>query len=99
MPMRKQAVLKLLQAHKPEIVRRFVVQRLAVFGSTARDEAGDDSDVDVLVEFEGAPTFDRYMGLQAYLENLLGTGIDLVTPSAIRPRMRQSIEKELVDVA
>ncbi|MFZ2162437.1 MAG: nucleotidyltransferase family protein [Sideroxyarcus sp.] len=97
--MRKQAVLKLLQAHKPEIVRRFVVQRLAVFGSTARDEAGDDSDVDVLVEFEGAPTFDRYMGLQAYLENLLGTGIDLVTPSAIRPRMRQSIEKELVDVA
>ena len=97
--MRKQAALELLQAHKPEIVRRFVVHRLAVFGSTARDEAGDDSDVDVLVEFEGAPTFDRYMGLQAYLEDLLGTGIDLVTPSAIRPRMRQSIEKELVDVA
>jgi predicted nucleotidyltransferase len=97
--MRKQAALKLLQKHKPEIFRRFAVHRLAVFGSTARDEAGDSSDVDVLVEFEGAPTFDRYMGLQAYLEGLLGTGIDLVTPAAIRPRMRKSIEKELVDVA
>ena len=97
--MRKSEALDLLEAHKREIIHRFGVKHLAVFGSTARDEARDGSDVDVLVEFEGAATFDNYMGLQAYLENLLGSGIDLATPAAIRPRMRSVIEKDLVYVA
>ena len=97
--MHKQEALRLLEAHKQEIVRQFGIKHLAVFGSTARDEARDGSDVDVLVEFEGPATFDNFMGLQAYLENLLGAGIDLTTPSAIRPRMRSAIEKDLVYVA
>lgn len=97
--MREHEALSLLEAHKQEMVRKFGVRQLAVFGSTARDEARDDSDVDVLVEFDGGATFDRFMGLQAYLESLFGTGIDLTTPSAIRPRMRPLIEKNLVYVA
>ena len=97
--MRKHEALNLLETHKQEIVRQFGIKHLAVFGSTARDEARDDSDVDVLVEFEGGATFDKFMGLQVYLENLFGTGIDLTTPSAIRPRMRPLIEKDLVYVA
>ena len=51
--MRKHEALSLLEAHKQEMVRKFGVRQLAVFGSTARDEARDDSDVDVLVEFDG----------------------------------------------
>jgi len=97
--MRKHEALNLLETHKQEIVRKFDIKHLAMFGSTARDEARDDSDVDVLVEFEGAATFDKFMGLQVYLESLFGTGIDLTTPSAIRPRMRSHIEKDLVYVA
>lgn len=97
--MRKDEALSLLGAHKQEMVQQFGVRQLAVFGSTARNEARDDSDIDVLVEFDGGATFDRYMGLRAYLESLLGTGIDLTTPPAIRPRMRPLIEKDLIYVA
>lgn len=97
--MRKHEALSLLKARKQEMVQKFGVRQLAVFGSTARDEARADSDVDVLVEFDGNATFDRFMGLQIYLEGLLRTGIDLTTPSAIRPRMRAMIEKDLVYVA
>lgn len=57
-----------------------------------------DSDVDILVTLEGMPTFDRYMDLKAYLEQLIGTSVDLVTESAVKPRMRSVIEKDLVRV-
>lgn len=97
--MRKDDALNLLEGHKQEMVRQFGIRHLAVFGSIARDEAREDSDVDVLVEFEGGATFDKFMGLKIYLETLLETRIDLVTPSAIRPRMKPLIEKDLVYVA
>jgi hypothetical protein len=57
------------------------------------------SDVDVLVEFDGPATFDHYMDLKFFLENLFGTRVDLVTREAVKPRMRPSIEKELIHVA
>lgn len=97
--MTRDDTLKLLRDHGPEIRERFGVKRLAVFGSTARDEARDDSDVDVMVEFEGKATFKGFMGLKFYLEELLQRNVDLVTNDAIRPRTRPSIERDLVDVA
>lgn len=97
--MSRDETLKLLSAHSPEIRDRFGVKRLAVFGSTARDEARDDSDVDVLVEFEGPATFAGFMDLKFYLEELLQRDVDLVTNKAIKPRTRPSIERDLVDVA
>jgi hypothetical protein len=53
----------------------------------------------VLVVFEGKPTFDAFMDLLFYLEDLLGARVDLVTDNALRPQVRQAIEGELVDVA
>ena len=67
--MRKHEVLQLLTQHKPELVRRFGVTDLALFGSTARDEASDSSDIDVLVDFDGRSTAKRYFGVQFYLED------------------------------
>lgn len=96
--MRKQDALRFLESHKQEIQQRFAVKRLALFGSTARDEARADSDVDVWVEFDGQATFDRFMGLQIYLENGMGAAIDLATPASIRPRMRPLIERDLLYV-
>lgn len=58
-----------------------------------------DSDVDILVEFQEAATFDRYMDLKMYLEAVLGTSVDLVTEDAVKPRMRPIIEKDMVRVA
>ncbi|WP_256996342.1 nucleotidyltransferase family protein [Methylococcus capsulatus] len=88
---------KLAQA-KPELQRRFGVTRLALFGSTARDEARADSDVDVLVAFDGPARAARYFGVQFYLEDVLGGPVDLVTEKALRAELRPFIEAEVVDV-
>lgn len=70
-----------------------------MFGSVLRDEARPDSDIDVLVVFEGKPTFDAFMDLQFHLEDLLGIRVDLVTDKALRPQVRETIEGELLHVA
>jgi predicted nucleotidyltransferase len=75
------------------------VTSLAVFGSVARNQAGPYSDVDLLVDFDGPATFDRYMDLRIFLEDLLGRRIDLVTRKAVRPEVRPSIEREAIRVA
>lgn len=97
--MDKQVILEKLKVGAEEIRRLFRVKRLSVFGSVARGEAGDDSDIDVLVAFEQRATFDLFMELKFYLEELLGTGVDLVTEKALRPEIRQAIEKEKIDVS
>jgi uncharacterized protein len=63
----REQTLQLLAANKPELVRRFGITRLALFGSTARGTARADSDVDVLVAFDGPATSDRYFGVQFFL--------------------------------
>ena len=86
-----------LQAHRT-VLDRLGVKSLALFGSVARDEANDNSDLDVLVEFEGPVTFDRYMDLKFYLEDLLGVSVDLVTQKMLRTEIRATVEQELVRV-
>lgn len=77
----------------------FGVKSLALFGSVARDEAGPQSDVDILVEFVGRATFDRYANLLFFLEEILGCKVDLATDKAIRPRLWPYIKPELVYVS
>lgn len=96
--MKREQTLKLLAQSKPELQTRFGVTRLALFGSTARDTAGSDSDVDILVDFDGPATSKRYFGVQFFLEDLLGSPVDLVTEKALRPELRPYIEKEQVNV-
>ncbi|MDP3703805.1 MAG: nucleotidyltransferase family protein [Candidatus Omnitrophota bacterium] len=74
------------------------MKTLAVFGSVARDDARADSDVDFVVEFEGAVTFDRYMALKTFLEGAVGRPVDLLTRRGIRPELAPSIEQEAVYV-
>jgi uncharacterized protein len=95
---RRNKVITLLQSRRPEI-EAFGVKSLAIFGSVSRDEAGPDSDVDVLVAFHGRPTFDAFMDLQLFLEKLLGCKVDLVTDQALKPRMRPIVEREAIRVA
>ena len=91
--MTRAEALAILAAHQEELAV-FGLRRLALFGSVARDEAGLDSDVDVLVEFEGRATLDRYAGFYDRLEDLPDRPVDLVTRSAVRPSMRASIEED-----
>ena len=94
---RSHAISLLIQC-KPALSARYGVTRLALFGSTARDEARADNDIDVLVAFDGPATSERYFGVQFYLEDLLGSPVDLVTEKALRPELRPFIEKEAVNV-
>jgi len=96
--MNMQRALELLTRSKPELARRFGVTRLALFGSTVRDQATAQSDVDVLVSFAGPATSKRYFGVQFFLEDVLGCPVDLVTDKALRAELRPFIERERVDV-
>jgi hypothetical protein len=97
--MRREEAIAALRGHLPTIRRDFGVRRIALFGSTARGDAREDSDLDILVDFENDPTFLSFMGLKAFLEDHLGRKVDLVTPDALKPRMRPIVEREAVDVA
>jgi predicted nucleotidyltransferase len=97
--MSKQEILERLRGRSDELSQRFGVKELLLFGSIARGEVSDDSDADMLVEFDGRATFDRFMGLRFHLEDLLGVRVDLVTRKALRPRMRPGIEREAIHVA
>ncbi|MBM3135613.1 MAG: nucleotidyltransferase family protein, partial [Chloroflexi bacterium] len=91
--MRRDEILRSLREHRAEL-ERFGVKSLAFFGSVARDEAQEDSDVDILVEFTEPPGFIRFMDLRFFLEDLLGCRVDLVTRKALKPRLRSRVEKE-----
>ena len=78
--------------------RKHHIRRLSFFGSVLRDDFGPESDVDVLVDFEGPATSKRYFGVQFYLEDLLGCPVDLVTEKALRRELRPCIERERIDV-
>lgn len=96
--MNRQETLQVLTRVKPELARRYGVVRLALFGSMARNEARPDSDVDVVVSFDGPATSERYFGVQFYLEDALGRTVDLVTEKALRRELRPFIEQEAVNV-
>ena len=97
--MNRKTILDVQNARKTEIAERFGVEQLALFGSAARDELREDSDVDVLVEFTGVSTYEGYFGLKDYLEALLGRTVDLVTESGLKPRARRHVERDLIRVA
>lgn len=92
-----ESVLGAIQSRREEIERRFAVRRMGVFGSAVRGDARDVGDVDVLVDMAD-PTFDRYMDLKFYLEELLGKKVDLVLEETIKPRLRSYIQNEIVHV-
>lgn len=94
----KEQVLNLLKAHKSIMEQRFGVTCIALFGSTVRDETFPHSDVDILVSFEGPTTSKQYFGVQFYLEELIGSRIDLVTDKALRPELRPYVENEAIYV-
>jgi predicted nucleotidyltransferase len=96
--MSKDDIVRQLASSKPTLAGRFGVTKLALFGSMARDGGGPQSDVDILVSFDGPATSERYFGVQFFLEDLLGRPVDLVTDKALRPQLRPYIEAEAIHV-
>ena len=96
--MNRDDVLNLLRTRKATLSERFGVAELAIFGSFARDEAGEDSDLDVLARFEGDVTSKGYFGAQFYIEDLLGREVDLVTRKELRAEIRPYVERDIIHV-
>lgn len=91
-------ILELLRRHKPELARCFGVADLALFGSTARDDERPESDIDILVSFDGPATSQRFFGVQFFLEDLFHRPVDLVTDKALRAELRPFVEKDAIHV-
>ena len=94
----KSETLALLREHKPVLAERFGVVDLALFGSAARDEAGPDSDIDILVSYDRVTRSKQYFGALHYLEDLLGRPVDLVMETALRAELRPYVEAEAIHV-
>lgn len=90
--------LDLLRRHLPDLRARYGVRSLALFGSVVRGEATPESDLDILVEYEDAPTLFEFVRLRAHLSELLGAPVDLVMRSALKPVIGAAVLAEAVEV-
>ena len=93
--MNRDDVLSTLEAHRPELQRRFGIASLDLFGSFARGQAREDSDIDLLVRFDGPASLSCEMEMQDYLEGLFGRPVDLVRAEWLRPEYRSYVEKDI----
>lgn len=98
MAMIRDRVLDLLRDRKQDLTH-YHVKALYLFGSVARGEESLDSDVDILVSFLDQTTFDQYMDLKFYLEDLFQRKIDLVTEAGLRPEIKKYLEEDLIRAA
>jgi hypothetical protein len=99
LPFTRDQVLETLRDNLRDLREKYGVRSLTLFGSLARGEATDTSDVDLLVEFERPTGYFGLVRLQIFLQELLGREVDLATPASLRPEMRRRVEEEAVLVA
>jgi uncharacterized protein len=97
--MQREDAMRLLKEAEPELRARGV-RSLALFGSTARGEAGPDSDVDVLVELDSSKqtTLVDLSGMRLLIEDRLGCRTDLAVRNSLRPRYRANVEGEAIPI-
>ncbi len=97
--MKQEVVLQTLKQKNAELINKFGVKSLQLFGSVARDDATSTSDVDLLVEFNRPVGYFGLFALQDYLEKLLGCPVDLGTPDSLKPYIKERVKGELIGVA
>ena len=95
-PTTSQQIIDVLQKHR-EHLKRLGVERIRLFGSAARGELRPRSDVDMVVEFSQT-TYRRFVEVKSFLESILGRRVDLLTPAAVQGRLKDEIERDLIDV-
>lgn len=96
--MTRDEVLDFLKSHKQEIVNNYGVVRLGIFGSYARGDQREDSDIDIAVEMETDNIFRKFFALERFLEENLRSRVDLGIESALKPLAKEKIMKEIMYV-
>jgi predicted nucleotidyltransferase len=92
----KKVILEKLMEERTLLKTEYQVKSIGIFGSYARDEQVQTSDIDILVEFEGSIGFFKFIKLENYLTEKLGAKVDLVTPDALKPLIKSEIIQETV---
>jgi uncharacterized protein len=92
----REAILATLRAALPGLRQRWPIHALGVFGSTARDDARPDSDVDILVEFERPVGLSAFLSLEDRLQAIAGRKIDLVSRPALKRHMSRNVMRDLI---
>ncbi|MGI1658303.1 MAG: nucleotidyltransferase family protein [Desulfitobacterium sp.] len=90
----KNALETRLKEHKPILEERYSVKKIGVFGSYARNEQTEHSDIDLIVEFT-RPIGLEFIDLKLYLEEIFDRKVDLVTPNALKPQIKENILREV----
>ena len=91
-------IKKIIQQHKKEMKEKYGVKEIGIFGSLVRGEMKEESDVDILVEFEKPIGFFKFLELEEYLSNLIGRKVDLVSKKALKPHIGKYILEEVITV-
>jgi len=93
--MNKEMVAERIRFHKPVLKEKFHVGRIGIFGSYARNEQHEGSDIDILVEFTKPVGFE-FIDLKFYLEEIFNKKVDLATVEALKPRIKEEILNEVI---
>jgi predicted nucleotidyltransferase len=94
----KTQILNILKAQKPELEKRYPISELGLFGSYARGDYNEGSDIDILVDFNGSIDAFAYIRLAHELEDSFKTKIDLVSRKGIKPHYLPFVEKSLIHI-
>jgi uncharacterized protein len=96
--MNTQDILNKLVELKPTLIERYNVKEISLFGSFVRKEQSEDSDIDILIEFDNNADLFDLIGLELSLEDIFEHKVDVVPKQALRPELRQSILQQIVTV-
>jgi len=91
-------ILRQLRRHLPDLTAQYKIQYLGIFGSCIHGNADQDSDLDILVDFQTPPTLFQFVRLQNELSNLVGVPVDLVIRTSLKPKIGEQILDEVVSV-
>jgi predicted nucleotidyltransferase len=91
-------ITDILKKHDKDLKKRYGISKIGVFGSYIRNEAREDSDLDILVEFKRDTDIGllKFVEIENYLSDLLGVKVDLVEKSGLKPRIGKHILKEVI---
>ncbi len=92
-------IITFLQAHKTELAQRFGVVSIGLFGSYARGEAREDSDIDIAIELASdRKSLSNFLSVRRYLEEQFGKSVDLGIESTLKPLVRELVAREIIHV-
>ena len=94
----KEKIIKILKSKKDFLKTKYKVKNIALFGSYVREENKPTSDIDILVEFYEPISLLKFIELENYLSNILGTKVDLVVKSALKKNIKKQVFKEMLEV-